>query len=843
MRSVNHEVETVVPEDFLSPISRNLMENPVIDPTGRSCERDELISWITVRGTSIFNRNLRLTPGNLVLNHALKCCIREYSYFSNGQLLEYYQKGSEKLIEELQIKISQLQEEIAHLNKISWYKCSQKFSEIQINWPFSAMCPLSLEFITEPVITPGGLTYQKSAITTWLERHNLDPYTAKPLAIKNLIPNLQLIDTLIIFKKELENDSTLRKNLKLIKEYLNCVRSLVVQLRKLKESRRFKLKLFKSAFLIASLSYLGLKVASFLQEYGTNQSTEVQSPQPDIEQQATIEVLTPLVTTGSYSVLLRGFKLSDRGNQALEHAAIECEYSWHCINLLEIILKNERVDLLKELWNFLPPHKSFDFVKDIIQSKDTRILYLLEKMDTNLLAKYPELLPVVASSGDVKAVEFLLNKGIPINSTQNEYPRYTAIQIAAEYGDLAMMEFLLERNASHHRPTPELTRESELPIQIAAKNNHCKIVTYLLKKFPSYIKTFATKDALFPLILNAQKEMLELLIKAGINPNLIVDMDKRNPIELLPYACYLACLDRTSSRANRVEIVQMLLDLKPEINDIFGLDIKDFWHDSNEDIVTILLKAGVRAHYSNLQTILHTAPKLVKVYVNEQPQASLQILSWEIMDAFIFRRVNPARIETMSILLKSAYTLENFDRLIDEISYSTVYWKFEGTDLNDNWVGFVATLINAGVRIPYFCMLNCPFTEDFLINVLTSVNKFEKIPDLSHSGDRREKGISSVFNLAIRRGYFNIIKQFIPSISVKSAMFKDLLALAKEKKKTQIYNFLRQHQLKMSGQLIKKQTLVKDSKIENKFNLFKNKRNEPIVCKNRFDVLSTNSLV
>lgn len=58
--------------------------------------------------------------------------------------------------------------------------------------PDSIECPLTLDLMKDPVICSDGHTYERSAISKWLKKHNTSPVTNKPLKSVNLIPNRAL---------------------------------------------------------------------------------------------------------------------------------------------------------------------------------------------------------------------------------------------------------------------------------------------------------------------------------------------------------------------------------------------------------------------------------------------------------------------------------------------------------------------------------------------------------------------------------------------------------------------------------------------------------------------------
>ena len=54
------------------------------------------------------------------------------------------------------------------------------------------VCPISLELMTDPVLTADGHTYQRESIETWLTQHQTSPLTGLPLPHRNLVSNFAL---------------------------------------------------------------------------------------------------------------------------------------------------------------------------------------------------------------------------------------------------------------------------------------------------------------------------------------------------------------------------------------------------------------------------------------------------------------------------------------------------------------------------------------------------------------------------------------------------------------------------------------------------------------------------
>ena len=55
----------------------------------------------------------------------------------------------------------------------------------------------------DPVITPYGTTYERSAILNWLKKHNTDPLTKKKLSKDMLITNYALRSAIQEYKESL----------------------------------------------------------------------------------------------------------------------------------------------------------------------------------------------------------------------------------------------------------------------------------------------------------------------------------------------------------------------------------------------------------------------------------------------------------------------------------------------------------------------------------------------------------------------------------------------------------------------------------------------------------------
>ena len=67
----------------------------------------------------------------------------------------------------------------------------------------SFICPINQTLMEDPVITPYGTTYERSAILNWLKRNKTDPLTKKSLSKEMLITNYALRSAIQEYKQSL----------------------------------------------------------------------------------------------------------------------------------------------------------------------------------------------------------------------------------------------------------------------------------------------------------------------------------------------------------------------------------------------------------------------------------------------------------------------------------------------------------------------------------------------------------------------------------------------------------------------------------------------------------------
>ena len=71
----------------------------------------------------------------------------------------------------------------------------------------SMICPINQTIMNDPVVTPYGITYERSAIEEWLKKNNTDPIAKKPLTKEMLVTNYALKSVIKEYlKQESQNE-------------------------------------------------------------------------------------------------------------------------------------------------------------------------------------------------------------------------------------------------------------------------------------------------------------------------------------------------------------------------------------------------------------------------------------------------------------------------------------------------------------------------------------------------------------------------------------------------------------------------------------------------------------
>jgi hypothetical protein len=109
------------------------------------------------------------------------------------------------------INESQNNNNINNINIINSFDESQKnINNINIIKPIKGeefdenygICPITLEYMKNPVLTPSGNYYEKSAIIEWIEKNHNDPFSRENLTVDMLVEDEEFRNQIIKYRSK-----------------------------------------------------------------------------------------------------------------------------------------------------------------------------------------------------------------------------------------------------------------------------------------------------------------------------------------------------------------------------------------------------------------------------------------------------------------------------------------------------------------------------------------------------------------------------------------------------------------------------------------------------------------
>ena len=67
------------------------------------------------------------------------------------------------------------------------------------------ICPIKLEYMKHPMLSPSGNYYEKSAIIDWINKNQTDPMTREKLTVDMLIEDKEYAKKIKEYKKKFKN--------------------------------------------------------------------------------------------------------------------------------------------------------------------------------------------------------------------------------------------------------------------------------------------------------------------------------------------------------------------------------------------------------------------------------------------------------------------------------------------------------------------------------------------------------------------------------------------------------------------------------------------------------------
>lgn len=151
------------PSDYLCPLSKKLMREPMMSRYGNHFERDAIMEWFSKGNNYCPVTGNPLRPSNLISDKTLQWKINYWAK-KNG-----YDLGEE-----------------------SKNEAAASIGFIAVPYE-QFICPLTNEIMEDPVCTKEGLNFERKAILRWLdEKGDVCPVTNKPLTMAGLVTNSKL---------------------------------------------------------------------------------------------------------------------------------------------------------------------------------------------------------------------------------------------------------------------------------------------------------------------------------------------------------------------------------------------------------------------------------------------------------------------------------------------------------------------------------------------------------------------------------------------------------------------------------------------------------------------------
>ena len=168
------------PEPFFDPVTKEIMKDPVVAPSGTSYEKS---TW------QALCRNHTQPSAPAYENRALKQIINETIVETNNIRQRNFRRSSRVLGMKLQHNIRKNIEKVME-KSILPTDDSKALSE-------AYYCPITMALMKQPVIGPEGFSFEREAIEQWIDKNEVSPLTRTPLPSKRLLyPNLALQEML-----------------------------------------------------------------------------------------------------------------------------------------------------------------------------------------------------------------------------------------------------------------------------------------------------------------------------------------------------------------------------------------------------------------------------------------------------------------------------------------------------------------------------------------------------------------------------------------------------------------------------------------------------------------------
>ena len=100
---------------------------------------------------------------------------------------------------QIQMAIKESEKDLININNLNELNKKEEKEEFDEEY---GICPITQEYMENPVLSPSGNYYEKSAIIDWINRNNTDPLTREHLSIDMLIEDEDYKNEIIKYRKK-----------------------------------------------------------------------------------------------------------------------------------------------------------------------------------------------------------------------------------------------------------------------------------------------------------------------------------------------------------------------------------------------------------------------------------------------------------------------------------------------------------------------------------------------------------------------------------------------------------------------------------------------------------------
>lgn len=789
--------ESKIPDEFICPISHEIMSDPYTTPSGRSFQKEGIVQWVQENKKDPFNR-ASITEKDIVPNVALRFAIVDYKQMSEGKgsLLEiYHQRGSNK-IEELKKYLNESKICIAAEEKGQEVKFAVERSVTV--WPFPVICPKTGVLITDPIIEADGETYQKpneskqQHITNYNLKNTLNLF---PITLDNKL-NFQINKIKRLIKQTAQANAKIisfqvaraqARQAELEREEQELRRALA-EVERMNRQQRRKKYLWGAAAVIAT-SYTCMAVYDYFYGEEVNKQNEII---PTAGHWFGSALLKPVVTsvTAAQTLLSKIGKVFEVKEEDKQHQQYlkDCRNSQpsQCDKAVKHALSLGRVDLLKKLHQAIHIKYFIKSMENAISKYNFTDMSMLLQLDPKILEMIDHaLFSVTDDQEGIQLLDYLLERGYSIDKTPHHDTR---LMRALRYDEVALAKALINRGASlASRPS------GQSPLHIAIAKQQMDLIREIIARDQPLAKKIVNDNPKLQeeILQVGNFEMIsELIAKDVFNVN---GSKQFNPL----FAAYSGStrvfrflVSQGASIEKFIEKLEQVLDQPFGFNHMHLFKLFESGLILNECNIAqkVLLKAFESKNSNPIDLIELLLAKGIRLPDSFDFKNAI---TQQVLYSFNFDSEYASR--ELMVLLKAAAFREDFEAIVKEITPHSVAYA------NTN---ALAMVINAGYQLDIKSWESVQ--QDRILKALEKLNKLEPLV-VKIDIKPRIKGLQGVLKYAAHMGYKDVIKAVLKTNLMDYETVKQAAMIAHKLNHSKVYpaifNLLRNHMRTLSAPL------------------------------------------